>query len=232
MKYIIANLKMNLTNDEIIDYVEGLNTEYKNLIIAPSNIYLTKFANHVNTCSQNHYYKESGAYTGEVSASQLKSIGVKYSLVGHSERRSLFGDTDKDVRNKFYSAVENGITPILCVGESIESRKALKTAKVIKKELDYILEGVTSSMDFIIAYEPLWAIGTGLVPTNDEISEITAMIKSHVAEFTSKTIPVVYGGSISSNNVEDILHIDVLDGILIGKAALDYNFINEIITKQ
>ena len=218
-KLLIANLKMNLNYDDIVKYKEIIeNSDINNFIIAPSNIYLTTMlSDKYPVCSQNGHYLDSGAFTGEVSFKQLKSIGVEYSLIGHSERRNIFGETDDDIRRKVSSCIENGITPILCVGEHKHDRENGEAEDVINRQLHEALDGLNLD-SIIIAYEPVWAIGTGLIPTFEDIMSMHHCIKNTVKD-NINNVSVLYGGSVNEKNIVDICNIDGVDGVLIGGAS-------------
>lgn len=218
-KLLFANFKMNLTMDEIEEYkkiIEG--SDITNFTICPSNIYLTTLiSDKYSLCSQNGHYLESGAFTGEVSFKQLKSIGVKYSLIGHSERRNIFNETDDDVRRKLKSCIENDIIPILCVGEHKKDRENDEAEEVINKQLLIALDGLEID-ELIVAYEPVWAIGTGLIPNYEDIMKMCHYIKS-VLKDEVKNVKILYGGSVNESNIKDICNIDGIDGVLIGSAS-------------
>lgn len=218
-KLLIANLKMNLNYDDIVEYKKTIeSSDIKDFVIAPSNIYLTTImSSKYPVCSQNGHYLDSGAFTGEVSFKQLKSIGVEYSLIGHSERRNIFHETDDDIRRKLKSCIDNGITPILCVGEHKHDRENDEAEDVINKQLQTALDGLKLD-NLIIAYEPVWAIGTGLIPTFEDIMSMHHYIKNAVKDNTNN-VKVLYGGSVNDKNIVDICNIDGVDGVLIGGAS-------------
>ena len=172
MKLIVSNHKMNLTLKEINEYISFFKEKnYSNVFFAPSSIYLTKFVdNNLNTVSQDVSAFEKGAYTGDVSAVQLRSIGINYSIVGHSERREYYDD-NQFVNNKIIRLLEHDINPILCVGEKKEERENNQYKEVVFKEIDDAFKNIMQKylIGVIIAYEPIWSIGTGLVPKNKTI---------------------------------------------------------------
>lgn len=220
MKLIIANLKMNLTLDEMIEYKNSIKEPYKNLIIAPSYIYLDIMkSNNYDVSSQNGYHIDKGAYTGEVSFNQLKNLGIKYSIIGHSERRQKFYETNDIVKEKFISAINNNITPILCIGETKEERLSNRVNEIIKEQLNTIFDNIKIDKA-IIAYEPVWAIGTGLTPTLKEINDVHTYIKELLNKYNIKS-QVLYGGSVNENNIKEFSKSDSIDGFLIGSASLD-----------
>ncbi|MDA7742022.1 triose-phosphate isomerase [Francisellaceae bacterium] len=169
-------------------------------------------------------YKE-GAYTGEVSASMLKDLGCQYALIGHSERRAIFGETDVMVLGKIKQAVAEGLTIVLCVGETLEDRKGGRLNAVIKKQVADVLAELSEKevAGLVIAYEPVWAIGTGLAATPDQVQEAHALIRETVGNFNSglaKKTRIVYGGSLKSANAKEIFSLADVDGGLIGGASL------------
>jgi len=212
---------MNLTLDEVNDYIEFFGQKkYSNVIFAPSSIYLLKFVeNGLKTASQDVSFAPIGAYTGDVSASQLKSIGILYSIVGHSERRKYYHD-DNYINNKLQELIENKITPILCIGETKEERDAGVTFEILKKEIDAAFDSLNSLTGIIIAYEPIWSIGTGVVPTNEEISETICFIKDYINQKYSSENKVLYGGSVSNKNINELEKIKVIDGYLVGGCSI------------
>lgn len=231
MKLIIANLKMNLTLDKILDYKKIINEKQEGLIIAPPYIYLDIMkSQNYDIASQDGYYVDSGAYTGEVSFNQLKSIGVNYSIIGHSERRQKFNESNNIVKEKYLSSIKNGITPIVCVGETKEERLSNKTFDIIEEEIKVLMDSKTESI--IIAYEPIWAIGTGLTPTLEEIESVHKFIKEILNKYNLNS-KILYGGSVNLNNIKEFSKSDHIDGFLIGSASLDpnnlLNMINEIV---
>lgn len=218
-KLLIANLKMNLNYEDIVEYKKIIeNSKITNFVIAPSNIYLTSLMSpKYKICSQNGHYLDEGAFTGEVSFKQLKSIGVEYSLIGHSERRNIFHETDDDIRRKVKSCIDNGIIPILCVGEHKHDRENNEAEDVINRQLHEALDGLDLE-SIIIAYEPVWAIGTGLIPTFEDIMSMHHYIKNTLKD-NINNVKVLYGGSVNEKNIVDICNIDGVDGVLIGGAS-------------
>jgi len=215
MKIVAANLKMNLNYDEIKEYINGIDDiNNKNVIIIPTSIYAPYFLNKGYSVGiQNCYYLNKGAYTGEVSPSQIKSIGLDYVLIGHSERRSYFNEDNGLLNKKIKEALNNGLKVIYCIGETLEERESGKTNEVLKTEL---LEGLKDiNEEIIIAYEPVWAIGTNITPTSEEIKETIGYIKSIY------NYPTLYGGSTNDKNIEELNSISNVDGFLIGGASLD-----------
>lgn len=235
MKYVILNHKMNLTYEEIIDYVDKLK-ELKltniNLITCPSSIYLSMFKD-LNVACQNVSSFEKGSYTGELAAYQLKSLGIKYSLVGHSERRQYFNEDNLIVNKKIINLLKNDIKPILCIGETLEAKKLKKTGAVLIKQLRQALKDVSVDdlKKVIIAYEPVWSIGTGVIPSPNEIDEVVDYIKDTIYRTYNLEIPVLYGGSINDENISLLEKCKNIEGYLIGGASLDINKITNIINQ-
>lgn len=218
-KLLIANLKMNLEYEDILKYKEIIeNSDITNFVLCPSNIYLTTLkSDKYPLCAQNGHYLDSGAFTGEVSFKQLKSIGVKYALIGHSERRHIFNESDDDIRRKLKACIDNDIIPILCVGEHKHDRENGEAEDVINRQLRVALDDIELD-NLIVAYEPVWAIGTGLIPTFIDIMSMHHYIKEVVKDNT-KNVKVLYGGSVKESNIVDICNIDGVDGVLIGGAS-------------
>lgn len=218
-KLLVANLKMNLNYEDILEYKNIIeNSDITNFIICPSNIYLDAlFSNKYELCAQNGYYEDRGAFTGEVSFKQLKSMGVKYSLIGHSERRNIFNESNDDIRKKLESCIDSGIIPILCVGENKEEREKGISEKIIQNQIKTAIGNLELS-DLIVAYEPVWAIGTGLIPSDVDIMSMHSCIKEIVKDNT-KNVKVIYGGSVNESNIKGICNIEDVDGVLIGEAS-------------
>lgn len=220
-KIFIVNLKMNLTYKDASCYKRIVDeSNINNLIIAPSNIYLeTMKSNKYELCAQNGHYLDYGAFTGEVSFKQLHSINVKYSLIGHYERRKLFNENIKDIRLKLLSCINNEIIPILCIGEDKKEKENKVAIKKVIEELKTILKGI--SLDkLIIVYEPFWSIGTLSYPEYKDIELMHERIKNIASEHT-KNVYVLYGGSVDKNNIKEILNINNVDGVLIGNSGIN-----------
>ena len=225
---IVLNNKCNLTKEEFITYQKDLeNIENSSqIILCPSNIFLGVFnSNTIELGSQNVSKNTMGAYTGEVSAKQLKSFNVQYSLVGHSERRKYHHETPKDINEKIKQLLENDITPIYCVGETKEERDNNNYKESIINDIKESLIDIDKSK-VIIAYEPIWSIGTGLIPTNEQIEEIVSLIKQLLP-----TNKVIYGGSANEENIDTLKHIKDIDGFLVGGLSLSVEKLNKFIKK-
>ena len=232
MKLIIANHKMNLLSNDIDEYISFFEkNNYSNVYFAPSSIYLSKFVDSgLNTVSQDVSCYEFGAYTGDISASQLKSLGVNYSIVGHSERRKYFHDDDM-VNLKIARCLEQEIIPILCIGENKEEKDNDKVSDVLTNEIDDAFKNIKGEFlkEVIIAYEPIWAIGTGVIPTNKDIDSIASFIKNYVSVKYGFDIKVLYGGSINNKNILELEKLEKIDGYLIGGTSLKKEEFNELI---
>ena len=222
MKILAANFKMNLTLNEINEYIDKIkDIDNKNIVLIPSNIYIPYFLNKKFSVGvQDAYYLDNGAFTGEVSAKQISSLGVNYAIIGHSERRMHFNETNDILNKKILSCESNGLKVIYCIGETKEERESNKTKEVLLKQLD---EGLKGASEVIIAYEPRWAIGTNVTPTNEEIEDIISFIKS---KYNYK---VLYGGSTNDKNIASLNTISNVDGFLVGGASLDYDKFKKMI---
>ena len=232
MKLVIGNFKMNLTLDEINEYIDYFKEKkYENVIFAPSNIYLLKFLeNNLNTSSQDVSFASNGAYTGDISAAQLKSIGINYSIVGHSERRKYYED-DKYVNYKLKELIKEDIIPILCIGETKEEKDRGVTLDVLKKELSEAFNGIENINDIIVAYEPIWSIGTGVIPTNEDIDKTISFIKEYINKEYHTNNKVLYGGSVSNKNIEELEKIAIIDGYLVGGCSIKKDDFNTLIER-
>jgi triosephosphate isomerase (TIM) len=234
-RYVIGNWKMNHDANASLELYTDLKTkvsasEQKVVAVAPPSVFLAKFAdtatNELKLSAQNVYFEQNGAYTGEVSASILASLRVEYCLVGHSERRSLFNETEAELSKKVDALLAQGITPVYCCGETIEQRKEKRHKTVLKQQIE---EGLfhlnpNSFSKLIIAYEPVWAIGTGLTATAEQAEEMHAYIRQLVVEKYGNSIAedlsILYGGSCKPDNAAELFSCPNVDGGLIGGAAL------------
>ncbi len=227
---IALNNKSNLTKEEFLKYqedIQKLNFKTSNVILIPSNIYLASVnIPNISLGSQNVSMYEMGPHTGEVSASQLKQLGVSYCLVGHSERRKEQHETNIEIRNKIKNLLNQGIIPILCIGETKEEKNTAHT--VIYQELQEALIGLPAEelKKVIIAYEPVWSIGTGLIPTSTEIESIVTKIKE-----TYPNNLVLYGGSVTLENIEKLTQENAVDGYLLGGLSLQLDKVQKLIDK-
>ena len=235
MKYLMLNHKMNLSGDEAIKYAKDFNEVKPNkceLVVFPSYLYINLFkGSNYSLGSQNVAIKDVGALTGEIAASQLKSMGCAYSIVGHSERREIIGENDIDFINKINELINNNMTPVFCVGETLEDREKGNTYQVLEEEIISVFGSLEkeSIKDIIIAYEPIWAIGTGLTPTNDDIDDAIVYIKGLVKDNYDINIKVLYGGSVNDKNISTIDTIPSIDGYLVGGASLDVDKVKTMV---
>lgn len=233
---VAGNWKMYGTRHSIGELLSGLNAqqwpEQVDLLVAPPALYIQQCCEALGdsplrlagqSCA---YQAEPGALTGEISPSQLRDGGCEYVLVGHSERRSLFAETDELVCRKFAAALACGLRPILCVGETQQQRNADETAEVVGRQLQVILErfGVAGLAQGVVAYEPVWAIGTGLTATPEQAQEVHAMIRARLAvldDEQARLVQIVYGGSVKAENAEALFSMPDIDGGLVGGASLN-----------
>lgn len=224
-KIIAANWKMNNDFSDIKPFVKYVKKNLKNrngLVVCVPSVMIKSFADTakgiVETGAENCYFADKGAYTGEISASMVKSAGATYSIVGHSERRQIFGETNEMLNKKLNACLKNGLKVIFCIGESLEEKSKYKS--VLKKEIVEGFAGITDFSNIVIAYEPIWAIGTGKVATPEDISKVHKFIKNLVKETFNFDIAVLYGGSVKPSNSQEILSLSEVDGVLIGGASL------------
>lgn len=235
-KIIIGNFKMNTKPSEFKTYSMALATKTKgaknDIVVCPPFTHLSvakEFldGSNVEFGAQNIWEEEKGAFTGEISASMIKDLGASYVIIGHSERRGKFKENDKMINKKIKTALANGLKVILCVGESLQTRSSKQAYTFVRKQLDDDLKGIYENEleSVIIAYEPIWAIGTGKVATNKDITKMNEVIRKEIeymySEKAGKNISVVYGGSVNINNCKKILSNEAVDGALIGGACLD-----------
>jgi triosephosphate isomerase len=234
-KFIAGNWKMYKTTAEALDFAASFKARYRDVgvetgICAPfTQLAALKEAfagTGIKLGAQNVHFEEKGAYTGEISVAMLREIGVDYTIVGHSERREYFGETDETVNKKLHKLCEHGILPILCVGENLAQRDAGKAKAVVEAQLAKGLErlGAESVRLLVIAYEPIWAIGTGRTASPEEAQEMCAFIRGTVSALygadTAESLRVQYGGSVKPENAAEILSKRDVDGALVGGASL------------
>ncbi len=232
---IAGNWKMNNTPSQALKLIEELKplvagadcdvvvcVPYVDLLVV---IAACKDSN-IKVGAQNLHFEPKGAYTGEVSADMLKEIGAEYVVIGHSERREYFGETDETVNKKVHAALNAGITPILCCGESLSQREDGVTGEWVRSQIKIALKGITAAQvkNIIIAYEPIWAIGTGKTATSDQADEVCGIIRQVLAELydadTAESVTIQYGGSMNAGNCAELLSKYHVDGGLIGGASL------------
>ena len=237
-KIVAGNWKMNLELEDATNLFNHLNNKsnsYKDveIIIAPPSLYLGLFAHNsleISLSSQNVSHHPNGAFTGELSASMLSSLDVKYSIIGHSERRTYQKESDELIFQKAKSLISNELQPIFCCGELLEDRNDGNAFDVISSQLSLILKGFSEKefSSIVIAYEPVWAIGTGKIPKLDDLKNNIMYIKK---KFQKKSIKVLYGGSVNGKNINDLKKISLIDGFLIGGESRDPNKFIDIIKK-
>ena len=240
-KVIVAgNWKMNKTPKEAVELAEvfknGITTEYTDVVLCVPDIDIVPVSevikgSGIELGAQNVFYEETGAYTGEIAASMLKECGVNYVIVGHSERREYFGETDEIVNKKIKKILEYNMTPIMCCGETLEQREKGITLSFIKEQITLGLKEIGSKgvKKIVIAYEPIWAIGTGTTATSDQAQEVCRSIRDVLKELygaeISEKIRIQYGGSVNKENALEIFGKPDIDGGLIGGASLSEDFI-------
>lgn len=232
MKMVVANMKMNLLNNQIIDYINEIDKFNfdKNVIICPSNIYIPYFLNKkYDVGIQNVFFEDKGAFTGEVSCSQIKSQNIDKIIIGHSERRNIFGETDEIVNKKIKKILSNNLSPILCVGENIDDYQNQKTNIKIANQLTESLKDINNVSKLIIAYEPVWSIGTGNIPTISELEKVVKFINDYLIKHFNTKVPILYGGSVDEENIQKIKNIKNLSGVLIGSSSLNPDTLNKIV---
>ena len=244
--FIAGNWKMNLSvaeakslASELADAVQDI--RHVDIAIAPTSLALAGVVEAVqdkgiHVASQNHHLQPSGAFTGEVSAEMLKGAGCSYALVGHSERRQIFGETDDLVNQKVHAAFRGGLLPILCIGETLEQRESGQAEAIVKEQVLNGLKDLTPAQvsATTLAYEPVWAIGTGKTASPEEAQNMHAFIRSVLADnfpsFVANDIRIQYGGSVKPHNAGELLAQPDIDGALVGGASLNVNSFVGILT--
>ncbi len=247
-RFLIAgNWKMNCGPVDAAELLEGLKNakaevaEEVDVLVCPPFVSLGMSVNYlqdtdIHVGAQNIHYEDNGAFTGEISASMLTECGCSFVIIGHSERREYFGETDSSVNKKIKKALEFDVVPVLCVGESLDQRKQDIHFDLVKNQVIAALEGISGdeALDVVIAYEPIWAIGTGETASKEQAQEMHAHIRNVVADVydqeTADGIRILYGGSMKPANAEELLSQPDVDGGLIGGASLDADSFAAIIT--
>jgi triosephosphate isomerase len=233
MVIIAGNWKMNKTIGEAISLVKELkklvNDSDNEIIISPAFTALAAVSaelkgSNIKLCAQNMHFSNEGAFTGEISASMLKEIGVEYVILGHSERRHVFNEDNALINKKVKTALSNGLKPILCVGETLEEREKGRMKDVVVEQINKSLEGIEDK-GLIVAYEPVWAIGTGKTATPIEAEEAHMFIRGLLGD----DIPILYGGSVKPGNIKELIAQENIDGVLVGGASLDAKSFSEIV---
>jgi triosephosphate isomerase len=242
---IAANWKMYKTPAEAADFVKAFlpmvagHTRdeialFPSPVLLPTVVPACKGSN-VAVGAQNIHFAEEGAYTGETSVGQLKAVGGTHTLIGHSERRQYFAETDEIVNKKLHTALKHGLVPVVCVGEVLEEREGGRTAEVLKTQVTGALAGITAAMaaPIVIAYEPVWAIGTGKTATPEMAEEAHRMIRAEVARLlgadVAGAVRILYGGSVKPENVSALMAQEDIDGALVGGASLKADSFEKIV---
>ena len=234
--FIAGNWKMNMDSESAVALASGLAAELKSVdtvdvAVCPPFVYLQGVANALSSSnialgSQNVYFEEKGAFTGETSCQMLKDVCCTYAIIGHSERRHVIGECNELINKKVHAAISGGILPILCVGELLEEREAEKTTAVVTEQIEKGLAGIDAEkvLAVTIAYEPVWAIGTGKTATSDQAQEVHAMIRGLLADMyddsVAQQIRIQYGGSAKPSNTAELMACPDVDGLLVGGASL------------
>lgn len=235
---IAGNWKMNNDVNESLKLVESLKAiskdfdENVDILVCPTftSLYVVKEAlidSNIKIGAQNMHYEDKGAYTGEISPSMLKSMGIEYVIIGHSERRQYFNETDEFVNKKMKSSLKYDIIPILCVGETLEQRKGNIEKETVKNQIVKAFDGIEHSdaQKVTVAYEPIWAIGTGINATSEQANEMASFIRTCFSEIYDKQLSdkiiIQYGGSVKGDNANEILSQSDIDGALVGGASLN-----------
>ena len=234
-KVIAGNWKMNMLPDETIKMIEELAPKIKStqseviLCVPYTDLFyalLTAQNTNIKIGAQNMHWEDSGAYTGEVSANMLKAIGVEYVIIGHSERRQYFNETDESVNKKLKKAISVGLKPIVCVGETLQERESNKHIEVVTRQIEKALEGLEPEQveNTIIAYEPIWAIGTGKTATSEDANDMVKAIRQEISKLYGQIVAdrviIQYGGSVKASNAKELFTTSDIDGGLVGGASL------------
>ena len=244
-KILVGNWKMNKFSSEAREFVKNIEemavvAKENNIIVGIAPTFLSlEAANSAAVTpivsAQNCHFEDSGAFTGEVSVPMLVDLGVKYCLVGHSERRQYFAETDETVNKKIKSALEVGLKPIVCVGETLEQRESGVTEQIITAQVEKAFEGIEASQldKIIVAYEPIWAIGTGKTATSEDANEAIKAIRNKISEIygqkVAQEVIIQYGGSVKSSNAKELFEMSDIDGGLVGGASLKADEFSKIV---
>lgn len=234
---IAGNWKMHKTINEAVEFVAEVkrkipSVEQVDSVVCAPALFLDRLVQETKGTelqigAQTMHFEDSGAFTGEISPLALKDLGVQYVIIGHSERREMFAETDETVNKKVHAAFKHGLIPIVCVGETLEQREADQTKAVVEDQVKKALAGLTEEQvkDVVIAYEPIWAIGTGRTSSAEDANEVCAYIRSTIAGLFTKDaadqVRIQYGGSVKPTNIKDFLNQSDIDGALVGGASLD-----------
>lgn len=239
--FVGGNFKMNGTRESVSKIVDGLNKaelpSNVEVVIAPPAPYIALAVNEnkqktIEVSSQNCFDKASGAYTGEISPEQIKDLGATWTLTGHSERRTIIKESDDFIASKTKFALDQGLSVILCIGETLEERKANVTLDVCARQLDAVARVVSDWSKIVVAYEPVWAIGTGLAATPEDAQETHKAIREHLSKSigadAAEKIRILYGGSVNGKNAPEFKDKADVDGFLVGGASLKPEFVDII----
>ena len=242
-KIIAGNWKMNKNHNEAIELINslksGIDTDASDVVVCVPFVDLMAVSEaikgtKINLGAQNMHFEESGAYTGETSPAMLKELGVKYVIIGHSERRAYFAETDEIVNKKVKKALEHNIVPILCVCESLEERELNITIELVRIQIKKAFAGISAedAKKVVIAYEPIWAIGTGKVATKEQAQEVCAEVRKVISEIYGKSVSdeirIQYGGSVTGDSANELFNMPDIDGGLVGGASLKEDFIKVV----
>ena len=243
-KVIAGNWKMNMLPNETIKFIDELtplvkNTENEVILCVPyTDLFyalLTAQNTNIKIGAQNMHWEETGAYTGEISGKMLKSIGVEYVIIGHSERKQYFAETDETVNKKIKSAFKYELKPIVCVGETLKQREDGIEKDIVTSQIEKALDGLTKEQveNTIIAYEPIWAIGTGKTATSEDANQMTKTIREKISKIYGQIVAdrviIQYGGSVKSANAKELFSMSDIDGGLVGGASLKSNEFAKIV---
>ena len=238
-KIVAGNWKMNFTPKKAEAFTreikDKINTDAVDVVLCVPYVNLQSVmaelaGTNIKVGAQNMHYMDEGAYTGEISGAMLCEMGVPYVIIGHSERREKFGETDTTVNLRTMKALEHGITPIVCIGESLKQRKSERTQRVLRKQLAFALDELTPEnvVNTVIAYEPIWAIGTGETATTQQAEEACALIREQIAQRfgkeTAEKVRILYGGSVTADNAAELFAMPNIDGGLVGGASVVPSF--------
>ena len=246
--FIAANWKMHKTVHEAVVFIKELRSLIKDvddveIVVAPAFTALHACAEAarntaVGVASQDVYWEREGAFTGEISAGMVKEAGGEYAIIGHSERRRLFGETDESVNRRLVATLAALLTPIVCIGETLEEREAGQTLAVLDRQMKHGLDGLNGDEvgSLVLAYEPVWAIGTGRNATPRQAEEAHAHIRSRLRQWfgagAGDHCHVIYGGSVKPDNIHELIALSEVDGALVGGASLDVRAFSDIVARS
>lgn len=222
-KIIIGNMKTKMNYKEVEDYIASIQDKihYPGVILLPTSFYIPYFKPlNLKLGLQNIFFENEGSYTGEILPSQAKSMDIRYAIVGHSERRKYLKENNQMINKKLKAGLAEDLGLVLCIGETEEEKKMLETEEVLKRQIFTALKGIDTLKNIVIAYEPVWAIGSGKTPSKRELEKTISFIKNFVKEIKNgEEIKILYGGSVNAKNISSLNQIDLIDGYLIGGAS-------------